>query len=162
MISRSRTLFLGSALVLGALYWMAVYAPLVERLEVAERERVLVANRMQEATTLERLHDQLKPLLDRSSGINLVTQLDALMRARQLKDRVVQMQSQPVKKPADGSLEPNESALLRLDRLDLNQLHAALEAMGSLHRNVWVRTLEIRRQGGEEAMLVLEVDELEL
>jgi hypothetical protein len=161
MRSSQQLLSIFFALSLVALYYWFLYAPLQQRLELAEAAWRTSGQRKQQAEALARLHGELEGFLAVSPrGLNLVSRLQTLFRKKGLQDRV-QLQSRPPKAAGEGALAPNETALVRLDRLDLNQLQTILSAMDTLDRNVWVRLMEIRRYGKNEAKVILEVDELE-
>lgn len=149
------------ALALLAGFYLAVYGPLQARLSAAQAELLRAQNRLGEARVFADLHSRLGRVLEgRTGGANLMTKLDQLVRERGLKDRVAQMQAMPAKAP-QGGITPRESALVRLDRLDLEQLSKVLRGLDGLSANVWVRKMEIRRQGTEEALAIFEIDEIE-
>lgn len=155
-------IYLGALALLLMMGWTFVLVPLQEREAAVRRDLVQARNRLAEAHVLAGLHQRLKPLLQGAgAGINLVTKLDQLIRARGLGDRVVQMQSQAPRPAKPGDIGSKESAILRLDRMDLEQLHAALQALDSLESNVWVRKMEVQRRGEDEATATFEVDEIE-
>ena len=155
-------IYLGALALLLLLGWTFVVTPLQVREEEVRKDLVRARNRLAEAHVLAGLHQRLKPLLNGAGAdINLVTKLDQLIRARGLRDRVSQMQSQAPRPTKPGEVGSQESAMLRLDRMDLEQLHAALQALDALESNVWVRKMEIQRRGENEAIATFEVDEIE-
>jgi hypothetical protein len=154
--------YLGALALLLMLGWAFVLAPLQEREDAVLEDLVRARNRLAEARVLAGVHQRLKPLLQGAGAdINLVTKLDQLVRARGLGDRVVQMQSQAPRPSKPGEVGSQESAVLKLDRLDLEQLHTVLQALDTLESNVWVRKMEIRRRGETEATATFEIDEIE-
>lgn len=162
MRSPPRALGVLLALLMTILYAWTIYFPLQERLELAEKGWEEARQRETQASTLARLHGELEEYIVASArGLNLVSRLQTLLRKKRLQDRIVQLQSRPPKAPPGGGPAPNETALLRLDRLDLAQLQAFLAAMDTLDRNIWVRSLEVKRQGKDEATVQLEIDEIE-
>lgn len=155
-------LYMGALALLLLVGWTFVVAPLQAREAEVRLELTKANNRLTEAHVLAGVHQRLKPLLQGAGAdINLVTKLDQLVRARGLGDRVAQMQSQAPRPSKPGQVGSQESAIMRLDRLDLEQLHQALQALDSLESNVWVRKMEIRRRGEDEATATFEIDEIE-
>lgn len=155
-------IYLGALTLLLLVGWVFVLSPLQEAEAAVNQELVRAGNRLAEARVLAGLHQRLKPLLQGAGAdINLVTKLDQLVRARGLGDRVAQMQSQAPRPTKPGQVGSQESAVLKMDRLDLEQLHTALQALDTLESNVWVRKMEIRRRGEKEAAATFEIDEIE-
>lgn len=150
-------------LVLGALlaWYLGLHAPLATRAETAAGGLTAARDRLLAARRLARMQEEVEPLLrEATPGVLLVAKLEARLQAGGLKDRMVQMHTIPVKRDREGRSRAKDSAYLRLDRLDLQQVMAALGELERLDRSLWVRKLDLKLLGEREAMLEVEVDEL--
>ncbi len=142
-------------------WYLGIHSPLAERAEVAAGTLAAARTRLLAARRLAGMQEEVEPLLRQASpGVLLVAKLEARLQAGGLKDRMVQMHTIPVKRDREGRSRAKDSAYLRLDRLDLQQVMAALGELERLDRSLWVRKVDLKLLGEREAMLEVEVDEL--
>lgn len=148
-------------LVLVVAWHLGVQGPLEERIALARQARDKAATRLGQAEALAALKVRLDPFLAvPASGMNLVTRVEQMLTAAELRERLTQIRQVPPRRTADGSPPPKDAASVRLERLDLRQAVAALEGLDRLERTHSARRVELRVLPSGEASLALELEEL--
>lgn len=139
---------IGAFLVLGTVFWLAVYEPVTKKIDLMDRQTTLQSKRYEEMTKLIRGYSGLKEKLAgvesrlrRTKGFSILSHLENMAARMDVKDRIVQMkpkQGQTTRFYKEGVVE------IKMEKVNLQTLVNYLYQVENSPELLQVKDLKIK------------------